>query len=295
MKSHFFTGKGGTGKTTMAASFARRLAGEGRKTLLVSLDPAHSLADLLSFVAKGENDCAGTLTVHEPDFDSITADYLKQQLDTLRGMNSRLTAFNLDNLLDTLQYSPGQEEYAVALYLRRILNRSNDFEHAVFDTPPTGMVLRIFTLPLRSILWLERLIALREKIVDRRELIGKIRKADKAQSYYRDDPVLTKLRNLASDYSNLARFFTEEARIYLVINCDRLALAESARLRDKLSRIGMEFSGIIHNRFNESADTAPLESAGFDPGMMIRVPELTGDEAARANLPVDLAEELKAL
>lgn len=287
MKSYFFTGKGGTGKTTVAAGVALQLAAAGHGTLLVSLDPAHSVRDIL------DPDSAENLTVQEPDFDRINEDYLKQQLDSLREMNNRLTAFSLDHLLDTLEYSPGQEEYAIILHLKRVLETESDkHEYAVFDTPPTGMILRIFSLPMRSRIWLEKLTELRRRIIDRRELIGQIRKREKAESYYREDPVLKKLQKLASDYSALEIFFREKASVYLVLNNDRLVLAESARLKNKLEKMDIRLSGVINNKFRESDSTGPLESNGFDPAGMIRIPELKEDRAGRYSLPGNLSREL---
>lgn len=293
MKSYFFTGKGGTGKTTVAAGFALQLAAAGHATLLVSLDPAHSVRDILDPDSADSQAASVNLTVQEPDFDRINEDYLKQQLDSLREMNNRLTAFSLDHLLDTLEYSPGQEEYAIILHLKRVLETESDkHEYAVFDTPPTGMILRIFSLPLRSRIWLEKLTELRRRIIDRRELIGQIRKREKAESYYREDPVLKKLKELASDYSALEIFFREKASVYLVLNNDRLVLAESARLKNKLEKMGVRLSGVINNKFRESDSTGPLESNGFDPGGMIRIPELKGDRAGRYSLPGNLSREL---
>lgn len=293
MKSYFFTGKGGTGKTTVAAGVALQLAARGHKTLLVSLDPAHSVSDILELASADGKELSGNLAVQEPDFDRINEDYLKQQLDNLREMNNRLTAFSLDHLLDTLEYSPGQEEYAIILHLKRVLEtESGKHEYAVFDTPPTGMILRIFSLPLRSRIWLDKLTELREKIIDRRELIGQIRKREKAESYYREDPVLKKLKELASDYSALEKFFRERAMIYLVLNNDRLVLAESARLKQKLEKMGIRLSGVINNKFREPDSTGLLESAGFDPGEMIRIPEYKADRPGINSLPGNLSGEL---
>jgi arsenite-transporting ATPase len=277
MKSYFFTGKGGTGKTTLAASFAAGTAAAGADTLLVSLDPAHSLGDFFGEEIGEESAPAPSLTVREPDFDRIREEHLREQLGTLRNMNQNLGAFSLENLLDTLEYSPGQEEYAAIRYLRSTLREdSGRFEFIVFDTPPTGMILRIFSLPLRSGIWIERLISLREKIVDRRELIADIRKREDAGKYYRDDPVLGKMRELRSDYQELIEFFREKARIVLVLNNDPLALAESVRLKEKLSGIGISVSDVICNKYDTSAGTGLLEASGFDPDSTIRVPVAAG-------------------
>ena len=55
MRVILFTGKGGVGKTTMAAATAARIAAGGRKTLVLSADPAHSLADALGVTVDGDS------------------------------------------------------------------------------------------------------------------------------------------------------------------------------------------------------------------------------------------------
>ncbi len=274
MNACFFTGKGGAGKTTIASAFSWQLSQHNFKTLLISLDPAHNLKDI--FDIKGKKTCQNInsyLSIQEPDFERIKLEYFNQRLMMLKGMTQHLSAFNLEKYLNTLKYSPGHEDYAAILFMTRLLKNEKDkYDYIVFDTPPTGMTLRIFSLPVVSVLWIEKLINLREKIIERRNTINSIR-AGKKEGIQNKDSILEKLKQLCSDYSDLENFYKYDARVYVVANQDRLALNESARLIKELTNLDIEIAGIIHNKYKERMEPEMDQLLGCPGKPVINVHE----------------------
>jgi len=114
MQTHFFIGKGGVGKTTIAAAFAVGLASERVNTLIVSLDPAHNLGDALNKDVFGKTvKIDGFLNATEIDTDRLIERYLSETSNKLKNTYKYLTVMNIDRYFDILKNSPGIEEYAI--------------------------------------------------------------------------------------------------------------------------------------------------------------------------------------
>jgi len=253
LQTYFFTGKGGTGKTTISSALARELSGVGYNTLLVSLDPAHNLQDIFELEESGpESQITENLRIIEPDFEKIKTEYFEGKVKFLRETTSHLSSFNIENYLDTLKYAPGQEEYAVMLFLRNLLFQRNKqpYQFIIFDTPPTGLLLKILSLPKLSLQWIRKLVELRAKIVDRREMISNIRNEDEKTKYYQKDQVLQQLRQQENEYDKLREFYGS-ANFYIVMNPDILVEKETYRLKNNLFELDFEIDGIINNRCNK--------------------------------------------
>ena len=113
---HFFIGKGGVGKSTTSALTAVHLACSGRKTLLVSLDPAHNQRDIFRqpFSEKPVPVCQN-LAVKEIDVDQWIKRYLKKSTDLIKRAYAYQSAFNIQRYYNVLKLSPGLEEHALLL------------------------------------------------------------------------------------------------------------------------------------------------------------------------------------
>ncbi|MCF7885280.1 MAG: TRC40/GET3/ArsA family transport-energizing ATPase [Candidatus Marinimicrobia bacterium] len=252
MQAYFFIGKGGTGKTTVSSALAWQLAKAGYNTLLASLDPAHNLYDIFEIEEAGlKYQVNDLLEIQQSDFEKIKREYFKEKIQLLKEINSHLTSFNLENYLKTLEYAPGQEEYAIILFLKNLLKQEKDYQYLVFDTPPTGLLLKILSLPVLSLTWIEKLIDLRQKIVDRKEMIGNIKGEEEKPKYYSRDQVLTQLKQQKEDYKALSQFY-RKCNFYIVMNPDLIVEKESKRLIDQLGKIGIKLEGIVNNKCDES-------------------------------------------
>ena len=248
---YFFIGKGGVGKSTTSAITAVSLANSGYDTLLVSMDPAHNQCDIFErdFSEKpfqiGER-----LAIKEVDTDYWIAKYLKETQAHIKRTYAYQSAFNLQKYFKVLQFSPGLEEYALLLAFENILQVSDDKDVMIFDMAPTALTLRFFSLPFITLIWLEELLKLRKKIYEKKEIISKI-KVGKRQ--IEQDKVKAKLEGMILNFGHLRdRFRSAATRIHLVMNTDRLSLAEALRIKQKLADIAIQIDTVIVNKSRET-------------------------------------------
>ncbi len=110
----FFLGKGGVGKTTLSSATASALARQGRKVLIVSLDPAHNLGDVFGIRLRNEpTPMAERLDGIEVDVAEWVARYLDESRREIKANYAYSMSLNLESFLDILKFAPGTEEYAV--------------------------------------------------------------------------------------------------------------------------------------------------------------------------------------
>jgi len=254
MKILFFTGKGGVGKSTMAAAAAWQLSQKSR-VLIVSLDPAHNLGDIFGRdLQDNKTRYTNTLYLKEIDLRKLSREYLQRETDVLSTTYKYLQTLNLDNYFSVLKYSPGIEEYALLTSIERTINNETDFDYIIFDTPPTGLTLRFLALPRVTITWIDRLIQIRQKILEKRYTIHRIRgtlSSEETLLDYKeeDDDILKRLWKLNSSYESLNHILQgENCSIILVFNPDVLSLKESQRLMEGLNDLNLPLRLLIDNK-----------------------------------------------
>src|SRR5205085_950783 len=144
----FFAGKGGVGKTTCAAGRAAAAAAEGRRVLVVSTDPAHSLGDALDVRLSGApKQIARGLDAAELDADRALSRWFGERERAFRVLASRGTYLDdedVDRLLS--QSLPGVDELIGLLELNRLASLHR-YDDVVVDTAPTGHTLRLLSMP----------------------------------------------------------------------------------------------------------------------------------------------------
>jgi arsenite-transporting ATPase len=153
-KLTFVVGKGGVGKTTVACALALHLAARHprQSILLMSTDPAHSLADMLETKdhpgphrLKGVK---GRLSIWQIDSASEFQKFLASNREGILKIVENGTFFNREEIAPLLDTTlPGMAEVAALLALREMLE-SGEHDHIVVDTAPFGHTLRLFELPV---------------------------------------------------------------------------------------------------------------------------------------------------
>ncbi len=162
----FFGGKGGVGKTTMAAMAALRLAKRGHKTLLVSTDPAHSTSDILRTTLKDTpTEVADRFWGLEINPEREANDYIERVKDRIAEAAPPRLLGEVYRHVDLARVSPGAAEAALFDRFARLIDHEGaNYDRIVFDTAPTGQTLRLLSLPELMTTWMTGLVKRRRKI-----------------------------------------------------------------------------------------------------------------------------------
>jgi arsenite-transporting ATPase len=240
-----FTGKGGVGKTTLAAATAARLARSGRKALVVSTDPAHSLGDALEADLGGDpvELEAGLFAAHI-DTRALLDDSWAQLQGHLRTL---LAGAGVDELVaDELTVLPGVEDLLALGEVRRAAE-SGPWEVVVVDCGPTAETLRLLGLPEAIAGYLERLFPAHRRAV-RGLLVGLSGAAREQAPAW--EATIGALDGLAEELAGLRALLADHERtsIRLVLTPERVVAAETRRTLTALALHGLRVDGLIANR-----------------------------------------------
>src|SRR5687767_14724017 len=158
-----YTGKGGVGKTSVAAATARRCAAAGLRTVVLSTDPAHSLADSL------EADLG-------PDPTPLAENLWGQEVQAQREMEENWGAAQswlgellsdrgvMDIAAEELTVPPGMDELFSLLQIKRH-HASGEFDVVIVDCAPTGETLRLLSFPDIARWWLDKVLPWERRVV----------------------------------------------------------------------------------------------------------------------------------
>jgi arsenite-transporting ATPase len=243
MRVLLFTGKGGVGKTTLAAATAAHLAATGRKTLVISTDPAHSLGDALDVPLDGDPvELEDGLFAGQLDIRRLVDGNWQQLRDQLRTL---LAGAGVDDLAaEELTVVPGVEELLALSEVYR-LAAVGPWEVVVVDCGPTAETLRLLALPEALAGYLERLFPTHRRVV-RGMLAGLagVRQAD------RWDTAADALGRLAERLTALRAALADRSRttVRLVTTPERVVTAETQRTLTALAVQGIRVDGLVANR-----------------------------------------------
>lgn len=285
MKVCFFVGKGGTGKTTVSLAYGLGLSKAGFKTLVVSLDPAHNLGDALDLkIGNRLRKLEHNLYAIEIDVEKIIKKYLTDLSQRMKGLFKYLSVIGLEKYFDVLQFSPGMEEYSILEVLKEFIS-SKDFDLILFDMPPTGIALRVLGIPEISVLWAERLIELRKKIISRRKMIENVE--EKNLKISEEDPVMNELLNYKEEMKRLKSFFSsEKCFVNLVTTPEKVALFESERILDCLKKLNIRIGNIFINKIIK-LENIPFELEGKIKEQELVIAELKSRFSEIVELPLE--------
>jgi arsenite/tail-anchored protein-transporting ATPase len=239
-----YTGKGGVGKTSVAAATARRCAAAGLRTVILSTDPAHSLSDSL-----------GAELGPEPS--PVSAGLFGQEVQAQREMEAHWAAVQrwlggvlsdrgvMDIAAEELTVPPGMDELFSLLQIKRH-HESGEFDAIVVDCAPTGETLRLLSFPEIARWWLERIFPWE------RRMVAAARPWARAflDLELPGEDVFAEVHRLVRNLITMNEILrdTESASIRLVMNPDRMVILEAQRTFTYLNLYGYLTDAVIVNR-----------------------------------------------
>jgi arsenite-transporting ATPase len=250
-----FTGKGGVGKSTVAAATAARAAESGRRTLVLSTDAAHSLADAYGVkVGHAPEQVAADLFVHQVDaqrrFEESWAEIQGYLLSVLEVAGVDPVA------AEELTVIPGAEEVLALLELR-LHALSDEWDAVVVDCAPTAETLRLLALPEALGWYMTRVFPVERRVV--RALKPVLSRA--AGVPMPEDDVFGAVERLHAELDEVRALLTgPEAGVRLVLTPEQVVLAEARRSFTTLSLFGYRVDGVVANRVFPDGDGDPWRS-----------------------------------
>jgi arsenite/tail-anchored protein-transporting ATPase len=247
-----FTGKGGVGKTTAAAGSAIRAGRDGRRTLVVSTDAAHSLADAFATPIGGEPT-------------EVDADVWVQQVDTQRRFErswaevqgyllSVLDASGVDPIAaEELTVLPGAEEVLALLEVRDQV-ATGEWDVVIVDCAPTAETLRLLALPEALTWYMERVFPVERRVI--KALRPMLARAAGVPMPH--DTVFDAVERLHRDLGEVRDLLTgPDASVRLVLTPESVVVAEARRAFTTLSLYGYRVDGVVANRIFPEGEGDP--------------------------------------
>ncbi|MGH3267015.1 MAG: ArsA family ATPase, partial [Trebonia sp.] len=239
-----YTGKGGVGKTSVAACTARGCAAAGLRTLIVSTDPAHSLSESLSVELGAEPVAAGD---HLWGQEIKAQDELERHWSGVQKWFGELLAERgVDRIsAQELTVPPGLDELFALLRLRSHWD-SGEWDVLVVDCAPTGETLRLLSFPDVARWWIEKVFPLERQILAAARPIARslLDISLPGQSVFADVERLSQNLIAMNEILRDRRHCT----IRLVMNPDKMVIGEAMRTFTYLNLYGYLTDAVIVNR-----------------------------------------------
>ena len=278
-----YTGKGGVGKTSVAAATARRCARAGARTLVMSTDPAHSLADALrEEVDSAPTPVAGGLHALQVDAQAELERNWGVVQEWLGGVFMQRGVGRI--AAEELTVPPGGDELFSLLELQRQV-QSGDWDVIVVDCAPTGETLRLLSFPDVARWWLDKVFG-REA-----QMLSAARPLARAflDVTLPDEQVFMEVQRLMGNLVSMHELLRDTGRVSLrlVLTPDRVVVAEAMRTFTYLNLYGYLTDAVVVNRVFPSevgayfgawreaqSEQLELVESGFAPVPVLRAPFL---------------------
>lgn len=242
MRFILFTGKGGVGKTTIAAATAIECSKQGKKTLLISTDPAHSLSDAFNMQLSPEPELIQD-NLWCMEFDVYYS--MKKYWGNMKELMFSVFKFQgLKNVVaEELSVLPGMEEGAAFLWLEKFY-QEKFFDVVIIDSAPTGETLTLLSLPQATKSWLTKAFPGQKFAI---KTVGKVIRKTTGIPL---DKGYDEIQSLFSKFETIQKVFLDSntTSIRIVCNPEKMVIQEAKRSLSYLQLYGYNVDALIINR-----------------------------------------------
>jgi arsenite-transporting ATPase len=246
LKYIFFGGKGGVGKTVLAGTAAIWSAQQGKKTLLASTNPVHSLSSLLNQDVFGKPtpvEGVPGLTAYEID----TRETIEKSKKEIREKIEWFLKFadvktKADEFVESATMNPAFEESAMFENMIDLMFEDK-YEVYVFDTAPTANARRLLGMSSVYSMWVNKMVQSREEARSLRELLSYSRKKNEK------DPLMDYLLSLRERMARAKKLLTDEnlTAFFFVTSPEALPIAVITRFINWFHDFGIPVGGVVVN------------------------------------------------
>ena len=246
MRTILYTGKGGVGKTSVAAATALKAARSGKKALVMSTDPAHSLSDAFDVeIGPEPRELEGNLFAQEMDYTNMIEEHWSEIQTYITSVFEWQGADAL--AAEELAMLPGMDELFGLLMIREH-HQKGHYDALIVDAAPTGETLKLLSLPDQMSWYVEKIFPIQRKVAGiarpfARRTRGSLPPVPEdsffsaAQRFY--DAVIG-VEDILTDREN--------ASIRLVVNAEKMVVAEARRAYTYLNLYNYGVDAIVVNR-----------------------------------------------
>lgn len=263
MRYVYFGGKGGVGKTVVAAATALWMADQGKKTLLASTNPVHSLSNLFQHDVFGKSVLIpGTQNLHVQEID--TKDTIEKSKKEIREKIGWFLKFadiptKAEDFIESATMNPAFEESAMFENMINIIFE-DAYEFYVFDTAPTANARRLLGMSKVYTLWVDKMMKSREEARTMRLSLSFRKKKAEEEA----DPLLDYLTTFRDRIERMRIILTdkEKSAFFFVTLLESLPIAVIRRFIGWFHEFGIPIGGVIVNQAIDKSEVG-AETAEF--------------------------------
>jgi arsenite-transporting ATPase len=256
LKYVFLGGKGGVGKTVLAGTVALWMAGQGKKTLLASTNPVHSLSSMLDQNVFGKpTPVTGVSNLTACEID--TKETIEKSKKEIREKIEWFLKFaeiktKADEFVESATMNPAFEESAMFENMIDLMFE-NKYEAYVFDTAPTANARRLLGMSSVYSMWVNKMVQSREEAVSLKELLSFSKKKQK------QDPLMDYLLKMRERMAHAKVLLTDDAltTFFFVTLPEALPIAVITRFINWFHEFGIPVGGVIVNMLIDRASVRP--------------------------------------